>query len=60
LVIFGRRAAETTKETYKPGQAQKDLPAGAGEASIARLDKLRYSKGAEPTAKLRLSMQKTM
>lgn len=31
LVIFGRRAAHTTIETFKPGQAQKELPKGAGE-----------------------------
>lgn len=31
LVVFGRRAAHTTKETYKPGEKQADLPKGAGE-----------------------------
>ncbi len=45
---------------YKPGQAQRELPAGAGEESIAKLDKIRYSSGTEPTAKIRLAMQKTM
>lgn len=60
LVIFGKAAVHTTKETYKPGQAQPDLPADAGEASIARLDKLRYSDGPIPTSKIRLNMQKTM
>ena len=60
LVIFGRRAAHTTKEQYKPGQAQKKLPKGAGEQSISNLDRIRYSKGSEPTAKIRLAMQKTM
>jgi succinate dehydrogenase (ubiquinone) flavoprotein subunit len=60
LVIFGRRAAQTVKELYKPGQAQKELPKGAGEESIAKLDKIRYSRGSEPTAKIRLAMQKTM
>jgi len=60
LVIFGRRAATTTKELYKPGETQRDLPKGAGEESIAKLDKIRYSNGSEPTAKIRLQMQKTM
>jgi len=60
LVVFGRRVAETTKEDYVPGQAQRDLPAGAGEESIAWLDRIRYSKGKEPTSKIRLGMQKTM
>lgn len=54
LVIFGRRAAHTTQEHFKPGQAQKELPKGAGEESIAKLDKIRHSNGTEPTAKIRL------
>lgn len=60
LVIFGRRAAQTTKELYKPGQKQPELPANAGEETIAKLDRIRHSKGSEPTAKIRLDMQKTM
>lgn len=60
LVIFGRRAAHTTQEQQKPGQAQKELPKDAGEKTISMLDKIRYSKGTEPTAKIRLAMQKTM
>ena len=36
------------------------MPKDAGEKTIANLDKLRYSKGKEPTAKIRLAMQKTM
>ena len=60
LVVFGRRAAETTREDYQPGQTQKELSAGAGEESIAKLDKLRFSKGSIPTAKIRLDMQKAM
>lgn len=60
LVIFGRSAVHTTKAMYKPGQPQKELPRHAGEQTIARLDKIRYSKGSEPTAKIRLAMQKTM
>ena len=60
LVVFGRRAAQTTVETYTPGQTQPDLPANAGEESIRSLDALRHSTGSEPTAKIRLDMQKTM
>jgi succinate dehydrogenase flavoprotein subunit len=60
LVIFGRRAAHTTVETFKPGQAQRELPKDAGEQTIANLDRIRYSKGTEPTAKIRLTMQKIM
>ena len=50
LVIFGRRAAQTTAETFKPGQAQPDLPADAGEESIARLDAKRFANGQHSTA----------
>jgi succinate dehydrogenase (ubiquinone) flavoprotein subunit len=60
LVIFGRRAAHTTIETMKPGQTQKDLPKNAGEETISNLDRIRFSKGTEPTAKIRLQMQKVM
>jgi len=60
LVIFGRRAAHTTKEDYTPGQSQKELRGDLGEETIANLDKIRYSKGSEPTARIRLAMQKTM
>jgi len=60
LVIFGRRAAQTTQELFKPGQQQKDLPKDAGQKTIDNLDRIRFSKGSEPTAKIRLTMQKTM
>ena len=30
LVVFGRAAALITKEKYKPGQTQPDLPKNAG------------------------------
>lgn len=56
LVIFGRRAATTTIEHFKPGQAQKELPKGAGEECISKLDHMRFSKGTEPTAKIRLQL----
>jgi len=60
LVVFGRRAAETTREDYTPGQTQADLPPNAGEESIANLDRLRFSKGSTPTAKMRSEMQSAM
>jgi succinate dehydrogenase (ubiquinone) flavoprotein subunit len=34
IVVFGRAAALKTKELYKPGQAQPDLPKNAGEQTI--------------------------
>jgi succinate dehydrogenase/fumarate reductase flavoprotein subunit len=56
LVVFGRAAAETTKKQFVPGAAQPELKKGAGEESIAKLDKLRFSNGKESTAKIRASM----
>lgn len=45
LVIFGRAAAITTKETYKPGQSQPELPKNAGEESIAKIEYFRTKTG---------------
>lgn len=60
IVVFGRAAAKTVKEELKPGTPHKPLAKGAGEESIARLDKYRYANGTEKTADVRLDMQKTM
>ncbi len=60
LVVFGRRAAITTQEQFKPGETQPDLPADAGEESIAKYDELRFADGEHSTAKIRLALQKTM
>lgn len=60
LVVFGRAAAISTGENFKPGESQPELPKGAGEEAIARLDKYRYSKGSTPTAKIRDQMQRAM
>jgi succinate dehydrogenase (ubiquinone) flavoprotein subunit len=60
LVIFGRRAAQTTQEQFTPGQAHKPLPSDAGEFSIAKLDKIRYADGEHTPGKIRGELQKTM
>eukprot|EP01053_Blabericola_migrator_P012914 Blabericola_migrator_1__12913@NODE_848_length_6276_cov_90_342406_g600_i0_p2_GENE_NODE_848_length_6276_cov_90_342406_g600_i0NODE_848_length_6276_cov_90_342406_g600_i0_p2_ORF_typecomplete_len651_score111_69FAD_binding_2/PF00890_24/9_5e108FAD_binding_2/PF00890_24/2_1e03Succ_DH_flav_C/PF02910_20/1_2e36DAO/PF01266_24/7_9e06Pyr_redox_2/PF07992_14/7_5e05Pyr_redox_2/PF07992_14/2_8e02GIDA/PF01134_22/0_0011GIDA/PF01134_22/5_5e03GIDA/PF01134_22/4_5e03HI0933_like/PF03486_14/0_077HI0933_like/PF03486_14/2e03F len=60
IVVFGRQAAETIKSLHKPRSAVAPLPSNAGEASIARLDRLRHAKGDIPTAVLRDKMQRTM
>ena len=44
----------------KPGAPQPDLPADAGEETIAVLDKLRNSSGSVPVAKIRKKLQITM
>ena len=60
IVVYGRACANVINEIAKPGAAQPELFAGAGDASIANLDKLRYAKGGRSTASLRLEMQKVM
>jgi succinate dehydrogenase / fumarate reductase, flavoprotein subunit len=60
LVVFGRAAALRCAETIEPNSPHADLPEGAGEATIARLDRFRFAQGSSPTAELRLKMQKTM
>jgi succinate dehydrogenase / fumarate reductase flavoprotein subunit len=60
LVVFGRAAANRCAELIRPGETQRPLPKGAGEAALARLDRWRQASGDTPTAALRLEMQKTM
>ena len=60
IVVFGRACANRIAEIAKPGDARKPLPADAGEATIANLDKLRHSKGPLKTADIRANLQKTM
>ncbi len=60
LVVFGRAAARRCTELIRPGMRHAPLPKDAGEASIARLDRLRHARGSLPTAEIRLAMQRTM
>lgn len=60
IVVFGRACALRVAETLKPGTAHKPLPADAGEETLERLDKLRYSKGSLPTSVIRRNMQRIM
>jgi succinate dehydrogenase / fumarate reductase flavoprotein subunit len=60
LVVFGRAAAHRCAELIKKDSAIPELPKGAGESAIERLDRFRYANGGTPTAQLRLRMQKTM
>ncbi len=60
LVVFGRAAADRAAEIVDPAESHKPLAPHAGDAALARLDRLRHAKGATPTAALRLDMQKTM
>jgi succinate dehydrogenase / fumarate reductase, flavoprotein subunit len=60
LVVFGRAAAHRCAEILEPGAGHKPLAKDAGDAAVARLDRLRQAKGSRPTAAIRLEMQKTM
>src|SRR5690348_11322093 len=60
LVVFGRAAAHRCAELIQKDSAIPELPKGAGENAIERLDRFRYAEGSTPTAQLRLRMQKTM
>merc|ERR1712232_1222604 len=60
LVVFGRQAADTTAELVKPNSPPVQLPANAGQETISRLDKIRWSKGPLPTAVLRTELQRSM
>ena len=60
LVVFGRAAGLRCAEIIAKDTAIPELPKGAGDEAIARLDRFRYADGGTPTAELRLAMQKTM
>ncbi len=60
IVVFGRASALKHAELYKPGEKQPDLPKDAGENAIARLDRLRHSKGALSASTIRTEMQENM
>jgi succinate dehydrogenase / fumarate reductase flavoprotein subunit len=60
LLVFGRAAGLRCCDTIEKGAAQAELPPGAGEEAIARLDRMRFADGGTPTAELRMKMQRTM
>jgi succinate dehydrogenase / fumarate reductase flavoprotein subunit len=60
LVVFGRAVAHRCAEVVKPGAPHKDLPASSLDKALGRFDALRYAKGDQPTADIRMAMQKTM
>ncbi|HEX2554502.1 MAG TPA: succinate dehydrogenase flavoprotein subunit, partial [Microvirga sp.] len=60
LVVFGRAAGLRCAEVLEPNARHRDLPKGADEMALSRLDRFRNASGGTPTADLRLQMQKTM
>ncbi|MDH3400779.1 MAG: succinate dehydrogenase flavoprotein subunit [Chromatiales bacterium] len=60
LVVFGRAAAKRCASEVKSDTRHRALKEDAGDFALARLDKLRHSKGELSTAQIRLNMQRTM
>ncbi|MGH8397072.1 MAG: succinate dehydrogenase flavoprotein subunit [Gammaproteobacteria bacterium] len=60
LVVFGRAAAHRCAETVKPGKTTRNFPQESTDKIMARFDALRYAKGSQATAEIRLRMQKLM
>ena len=60
LVVFGRAAAKRCAESIEAGSAHAPLPGEAEERILTRFDRLRHARGSEPTATLRLRMQRVM
>ncbi len=60
LVVFGRAAALRAKDIIDPSSPIPSIKDNAGEATLERLDKLRYSDGERATSEIRLEMQRAM
>ena len=60
IVVFGRAAAQRTKELITPGTALPTMAANSAEFSLDRLDRLRHASGSMKTSEIRNNMQRTM
>jgi succinate dehydrogenase flavoprotein subunit len=60
IVVFGRAAAHRVVETLRPGDGHVEASKEATDRAIARLDRIRWSKGETAPAAIRLAMQQTM
>ena len=60
IVVFGRACANRVAEIASPGDTLRELPSGAGDATIANIDKVRHSEGSRPTAVIRGELQRVM
>jgi succinate dehydrogenase / fumarate reductase flavoprotein subunit len=60
IVVFGRAAAQRATTMLRPGEGHPEMPKAATERAIARLDRIRWSKGKTGTGEIRLAMQRTM
>jgi succinate dehydrogenase / fumarate reductase flavoprotein subunit len=60
IVVFGRAAAHRVMETLRPGEGHAPASKEATDRAIARLDRIRWSKGSAGAAAIRRTMQRTM
>ncbi|MBU6470813.1 MAG: succinate dehydrogenase flavoprotein subunit [Gammaproteobacteria bacterium] len=60
LVVFGRAAAKRCAAKVKPGETPRRAPKESSDRILQRFDRLRHAQGSEPTADIRLRMQKVM
>jgi len=60
IIVFGRAAALRVEQSLRPGESHVDLPNDITDRAIARLDRIRWSKGEVGVGTIRLAMQRTM
>lgn len=60
LVVFGRTAADSIAEKYKPNMEPVKFPDTAGKYSFDRIDRILTNPPKLPTAKLRQQFQNTL
>jgi succinate dehydrogenase / fumarate reductase, flavoprotein subunit len=60
IIVFGRAAALQATRTLRRGQSHAPLPKDATDLVLARLDRIRWSKGTAGVGRIRLAMQRTM
>ena len=60
LVVFGRAAAIKAAEVVDPNEPNKPFDKNSVEMAMDRFDDLRHAEGAQPTADIRLSLQRAM
>ncbi|HEX9583989.1 MAG TPA: succinate dehydrogenase flavoprotein subunit [Gammaproteobacteria bacterium] len=60
IVVFGRAAAKRCAAVVERGATHAPLNGDAEQAALSRFDRMRHANGSEPTAAIRLRMQKVM
>jgi succinate dehydrogenase / fumarate reductase flavoprotein subunit len=60
IIVFGRAAALRVVESVRPDESHAALPDEATDRAVARLDRIRWSKGKTGAGAIRLTMQRTM